>query len=66
MSGLSGSCCRASGTRGGSRSSGGGLFPRSALILRRLLPETRLTVIDVSRESLDQAIAAFCRKASKS
>ena len=35
---------------------GGGLFPRSALILRRLLPETRLTVIDVSRESLDQAM----------
>lgn len=34
---------------------GGGLFPRTALILRTLLPESRLTIIDASRENLDCA-----------
>jgi len=31
---------------------GGGLFPRTALILRRLLPEARLALIDLSSENL--------------
>ena len=34
---------------------GGGLFPRTALILRRLLPESRLTIIDADRKNLDCA-----------
>lgn len=34
---------------------GGGLFPRTALILERLLPEARLVVIDASAESIDKA-----------
>lgn len=31
---------------------GGGLFPRTALILRRLMPEAKLTLIDMSAENL--------------
>ena len=34
---------------------GGGLFPRTAIILRKLLPEAKLVVIDLSRENLDAA-----------
>jgi hypothetical protein len=34
---------------------GGGLFPRTALILQRLLPEARLVVIDASDENLHTA-----------
>jgi hypothetical protein len=34
---------------------GGGLFPRTALILRRLLPDARLVVIDASPENLRSA-----------
>jgi len=34
---------------------GGGLFPRTAIILRRLLPQWRLTLIDLSPENLDIA-----------
>jgi Fatty acid desaturase len=34
---------------------GGGLFPRTALILRALLPEASITIIDASRENLDCA-----------
>lgn len=34
---------------------GGGLYPRTALILRRLLPEGRLTVIDANSENLEVA-----------
>ena len=34
---------------------GGGLFPRTALILRALLPDSRLTIIDANRENLDCA-----------
>jgi hypothetical protein len=34
---------------------GGGLFPRTALILRALLPSSRLTIIDANREHLDCA-----------
>ncbi len=34
---------------------GGALFPRTALILRRLLPDALLVVIDQSRENLDRA-----------
>jgi hypothetical protein len=34
---------------------GGGLFPRTAFILRTLLPESRLTIIDASRENIDCA-----------
>jgi hypothetical protein len=31
---------------------GGGLFPRTAIILRRLLPQCRLTLIDMNAENL--------------
>jgi hypothetical protein len=34
---------------------GGGLFPRTASILRTLLPESRLTIIDANRENIDCA-----------
>ncbi|MEP7272090.1 MAG: fatty acid desaturase [Acidobacteriota bacterium] len=34
---------------------GGGLFPRTALVLERLLPEAQLVLIDFSRENLDIA-----------
>ena len=34
---------------------GGGLFPRTALILQRLLPQARLQIIDVNAENLKQA-----------
>lgn len=34
---------------------GGGLFPRTAIILRRLLPASRITIIDVSRPHLECA-----------
>ena len=34
---------------------GGGLFPRTALILRRLLPDTQLQLIDQSSENLEIA-----------
>ncbi|PYM13651.1 MAG: hypothetical protein DME18_08495 [Verrucomicrobia bacterium] len=34
---------------------GGGMFPRTALILQRLLPEARLTIIDASLENLRSA-----------
>jgi hypothetical protein len=34
---------------------GGGLFPRTALILRALVPDARLTIVDSSRENLDRA-----------
>jgi hypothetical protein len=36
---------------------GGGLFPRTALILQRLLPESRLTIIDANEANLDEARA---------
>ncbi len=34
---------------------GGGLFPRTALILRKLLPEATLTIVDAEREHLEIA-----------
>ena len=34
---------------------GGGLFPRTALILRRLLPHAELTIVDDQREHIDIA-----------
>jgi hypothetical protein len=34
---------------------GGGLFPRTALILQRLLPDTSLTIVDRSREHIQLA-----------
>ena len=34
---------------------GGGLFPRTALILRTLRPNAMLTIVDASREHLDVA-----------
>jgi len=34
---------------------GGGLFPRSAIVLRRLLPRARLTIIDANRRHLEIA-----------
>jgi hypothetical protein len=36
---------------------GGGLFPRTALILQRLLPEARLTIIDANQANLATARA---------
>ena len=36
---------------------GGGLFPRTALVFRRLLPHARLTIIDANRANLEQARA---------
>jgi hypothetical protein len=36
---------------------GGGLFPRTALILQRLLPEARLTIVDANQANLDRARA---------
>jgi hypothetical protein len=36
---------------------GGGLFPRTALILRRLLPEARITVVDRNRSHIEIARA---------
>jgi hypothetical protein len=36
---------------------GGGLFPRTALVLKELLPAARLTIIDADRENLDRARA---------
>ena len=34
---------------------GGGLFPRTALVLRKLRPEARLTIVDASRDHLEVA-----------
>jgi len=34
---------------------GGGLFPRTALVLKRLAPRARLTIIDANRDHLDRA-----------
>jgi hypothetical protein len=34
---------------------GGGLFPRTAIVLRRLLPKARLTVVDAKEPSLELA-----------
>jgi hypothetical protein len=34
---------------------GGGLFPRTALILRELLPGAHITIIDANSANLDQA-----------
>jgi len=36
---------------------GGGLFPRTALVLRRLLPDARLTIIDANQANLERARA---------
>ncbi len=36
---------------------GGGLYPRSAMVLHHLLPDATLTVVDASREHLDIAAA---------
>ena len=36
---------------------GGGLFPRTALILRELVPDARLVIIDADRENLETARA---------
>lgn len=34
---------------------GGGLFPRTALIIRKLLPEVQINIFDASQESIDLA-----------
>lgn len=36
---------------------GGGLFPRTAIVIRRLWPAARITIIDASRPNLDRARA---------
>jgi hypothetical protein len=36
---------------------GGGMYPRTALLLRELLPDARIRIIDASRENLDAAEA---------
>ena len=38
---------------------GGGLFPRTALILRRVLPDARLSIVDAEREHLEIARRFF-------
>jgi hypothetical protein len=38
---------------------GGGLFPRTALILRRLLPDATLSIVDAQREHLEIASRFF-------
>jgi hypothetical protein len=53
---------------------GGGLFPRTALALRDLLPETELVLVDARQDRLDRArgwlgqrvsyVAAFCTAAN--
>jgi hypothetical protein len=34
---------------------GGGLFPRTAIVLRRLCPDARITIVDANRAHLDLA-----------
>jgi hypothetical protein len=41
---------------------GGGLFPRTALILAELLPAARITIIDANRANLDRARALLGRR----
>jgi len=36
---------------------GGGLFPRTALILRRLVPDAQLTIVDMREDRIEQARA---------
>lgn len=36
---------------------GGGLFPRTALVLQRLLPEAQITIVDASADNIDTARA---------
>jgi fatty acid desaturase len=45
---------------------GGGLFPRTAMVLRRLLPDARLTIVDAKRANLDVARAYLQDEASTS
>ena len=55
---------------------GGGLFPRTALVLKRLLPEAKLTLVDARADRLERAKAwleneveyvnAFCTQANLS
>jgi hypothetical protein len=55
---------------------GGGLFPRTALVLKRLLPEAKLTLVDARADRLERAKAwlknevecvdAFCTPANLS
>jgi Fatty acid desaturase len=44
---------------------GGGLFPRTALILRRLLPDASLSIVDAEREHLDIASRFFGQAGSE-
>lgn len=41
---------------------GGGLFPRSALVLRRILPEAHVVLIDSDRRHLDAAASVLGRE----
>jgi Fatty acid desaturase len=53
---------------------GGGLFPRTALVLRKLVPEAKLTVVDARADRLERAkawlkdgvecVSAFCTAAN--
>lgn len=38
---------------------GGGLFPRTAIVLQQLCPDARITIIDASRANLDRAREFF-------
>ena len=40
---------------------GGGLFPRTALVVRRLLPDAALTIVDAKRDHLDIAASFLPR-----
>src|SRR6185436_18460859 len=39
---------------------GGGLFPRSALVVQRVLPDAHVTIIDANCAHLDRARAFLC------
>ena len=41
---------------------GGGLFPRTALVLRRLLPDATLSIVDADREHLEIASRYIARR----
>ncbi len=43
---------------------GGGMFPRTALIMRKLMPQSEITIIDASLEHLEQARALLNGRAT--
>src|ERR1051326_3115234 len=45
---------------------GGGIFPRTALIIERLLPDARITIIDANQMNLDEAREYLRREGPRS